>query len=135
MSDINTILRETSVIIGVNDIYRNVLHALNKRDYEQKAKSLLFNQYYKIHEKLSGIIDFSKDHVEILGNGYSLAKVISEKLNIKKIESLSWVADDSPDRPYDIKINGLNFSLKGINDNTWTHPFNLDHRRFFRDCI
>jgi len=112
MADINTILRETSVIIGISDIYQSLFHTLNKRDYEHKAKSLLFKQYKKIQEKLSAIIDFSHEHVEILGNGYALAKIISEKLNIKKIESLNWVADDSPDRPYDITINGLNISLK-----------------------
>jgi hypothetical protein len=112
MADINTILRETSVIVGINDIHENLNHSLSKSSYEKKAKAILFNQYNKIQEKLAGIIDFSSEQMDILGNGYLLAKIISEKLNIKKVESSSWVADESPDRPFDITINGLNFSLK-----------------------
>jgi hypothetical protein len=109
MADIKTILRETSVVFGLNGI-SPVNFSI--KDYTNGLKIYLDNYEVVKSElqKLDDLKDFSGYH-DILENGYNLGKEIKALYNTKG--PINWLGRDVKSKyPIDLSVGDLKISLK-----------------------
>lgn len=115
MADLKTNLRETSVLVGVSVICKN------KQDlkiYKEKVAycmelSNIIENAENFAKNIYSLEKFNDSHLAIIENGFNLAAIIIEKLNICELKNVKWLGyDTQKNDPIDIKINNYNFSLK-----------------------
>jgi hypothetical protein len=113
MSDTKTKLRETSVLVGTSDCVLKKQNSFDKTIFLEKVREIILTKFPNFIKNISIKEDFTQDEKKIISNGYKLANYIVNKLNIKDIKSLYWIADENyKSLPFDIKINDFYFSLK-----------------------
>jgi hypothetical protein len=113
MADIKTVLRETSVIVGINDIVLGNNVTINYQEYCKKINLYFDQKAIEAMSVLYQVENFNPDLQKILVNGYKLANKIIEYFEIVSINEINWHGFDSQkEDPIDITINGLGFSLK-----------------------
>jgi len=112
IADINTTLRELSVLVGVFDYINGGIMSNKRKYFVSKVMQILpKEQYEKI--KCLNVSEFSELEQKIIIRGYRLAKSIIKKFNIKKLYSMKWSGNNlQKEDPVDVSINDLRFSLK-----------------------
>ena len=108
MADIKTILRETSVILG---LYNIEIENSNSGQFVNKLKKCIINST-EVELEINKILEIDISiHKNIISNGFTLGRRLIELF--KKVESVKWVgANVGMQYPFDIIVNGEGISLK-----------------------
>ncbi len=106
MADISTHLRELSV-----GVYFIDPTALTPTTFSKACEKI---DEFKADCKISKSPDeFSPSELEIINNGFSLAELISERLNIKNPTTIKWRGLDTQSKSaVDLELDDKKFSLK-----------------------
>lgn len=117
MADIKTLLRELSVVVGLEQHKKSnpITYSMYKREFFVGEIEKLYDQQF-ILRNLSPIVNvqtFSVSEEQIIQNGFNLANKIASFIAINKETKIEWLGfDNHIDEPYDIKVDCKYFSLK-----------------------
>jgi len=112
MSDIKTMLRELSVIVGLYKIINSEELSYNSKDIYHTLLECLNNDSLDQIIKVNNIV-IDPANKAIIKNGYILSRALIDRFSIKSIKNIEWLGfKNNREKPIDLIINDLEFSLK-----------------------